>query len=194
MSSSFTDREIIEDLAFLFEGTVPPDVVKRLHLDGLPDMSRLADAETLYFVIGSYSAPQKTRVEAVRDRLSDSVGDEAFMLEEIDPDVDVWENFYVKFRVMLKRCHYVIGVFEDNYGGHELELGEADLSATFVLKRDYSSASIEDDLEREKYDAMLSTLFDLLERRGQLHQWTNEAELEAETQRIAADLGNASPP
>ena len=59
----------------------------------------------------------------------------------------------------MEGSDYVIGVFEDNDGGHELELGEGNLSTTYILKRDYSNASIDNDVEYEKYDAMLGTLF-----------------------------------
>lgn len=192
VSSPFEPDTIVHDVAFLFGGEIPPEVAKRIHTECLGELDRLARAET--FVIGSYAERKKGRVEAVRDQLSNLSGAEAFLLEELDPDVDVWENFYVKFRVFLARCHYVVGVFEDNDGGHELEIGEADLSTTFVLKRDYREASIDDDVEYEKYDAMLATLFDLLDRRGHLRSWTTEAELADETRRLGDILGNATSP
>jgi len=192
VSSPFGEDAIARDAAFLFGGELPPEVAKRIHTECLRELDRLARAETVVFVIGSYAERKKGRVEAVRDRLSSRSGAEAFLLDEIDPDVDVWE--YVKFRVYLARCHYVVGVFEDNDGGHELEIGEADLSTTFVLERDYREASIDDDVEFEKYDAMLATLFDLLDRRGHLSCWTTEAELAEETRRLGARLGNATPP
>lgn len=194
VSSPFEPDTMVHDVAFLFGGEIPPEVAKRIHVECLPELDRLARAETVFFVIGSYAGRKKRRVEAVRDQLSNLSGAEAFLLEELDPDVDVWENFYVKFRVFLARCHYVVGVFEDNDGGHELEIGEADLSTTFVLKRDYREASIDDDVEYEKYDAMLATLFDLLDRRGHLRPWTTEAELADETRRLGAALGSREPP
>ncbi|MFL9603559.1 hypothetical protein ACKC5Q_23090, partial [Aeromonas dhakensis] len=92
------------------------------------------------------------------------------LLEEIDPGVDGWRNFYVKFRVLLSRVDHIVAVIEDNDGGHELELGEADLSDVYVLKRDYTGPSIDNDIEYEKYDAMLGTLCDLLSERGRLYK------------------------
>lgn len=194
MSGSFDLRSIIDDLEFLFDGAIPPDLLKELHAEGLTDLNRLADADVCFFVIGNYDDPQKRRVEHVRDQLSVPTGDEAFILEEIDPAVDRWENFYVKFRVLLARCDYVVGVFEDNDGGHVLELGEVPLEQTYVLKRDYQPSAIDGDLEREKFDAMVATLFDLLDRRDQLYTWTSESELVSETWRIGALLGHATPP
>lgn len=169
MTRSFSRTSIVDDVAFLLGGELPPDVVKRIHVNALSELDRLARAERIFLVIGSYAEPMKSRVETVREQLSKPPGDEAFVLDEIDPDVDVWENFYVKFRVFLVRAQYVVGVFEDNDGGHELEIGEVNLSTTVVLKRDYHPASIKDDVERAKYDAMLATLFDLLDRRGRLY-------------------------
>lgn len=194
VNGPFEEVAIARDAAFLFGGELPPEVAKRIHSESLRELDRLARAETVCFVIGSYATRKKDRVEAVREGLSNQPAVEAFLLEEIDPDVDVWTNFYVKFRVFLARCHYVVGVFEDNDGGHELEIGEADLSSTFVLKRDYREASIDDDLEYEKYDAMLAMLFDLLDRRGHLRRWTTEAELAEETRRLGDILGNSTSP
>lgn len=194
MSRPFSTTEVIEETEFLFQDPLPPGQINAIHRACLRDLDRLAGGETLYFIIGSYSAPQKDRVEAVRDKLSEPVEDVAFILEEIDPKTDAWENFYVKFRVFLSRCHYVIGVFENNDGGHELEIGEADLSVTYVLKRDYTNVSIDNDIEYEKYDAMLGTLFDLLDRRDQLFRWETEDELYKQTQWIGYYLGSAEKP
>lgn len=188
MSDRFNDSEIIEDMAFLFDGGLPPEIVTRLHRESLPDLERLVSAETLYFVVGSYSEPQKIRLNDVCEWLSNPKSDEAFMLDEIDPDIDVWENFYVKFRVFLTRCHHVVGVFEDNNGGHELEIGEADISNTYILKRDYTKTSVNNDVEHDKFDAMLGTFFNLLDNRGHLYRWTSIDELKEQTEKLSANL------
>lgn len=85
----------------------------------------------------------------------------------------------------MEGSDYVIGVFEDNDGGHELELGEADLSTTYLLKRDYSHVSIDNDVEYEKYDAMLGTLFEMINDREHLIAWTSEGELHEAIEEIS---------
>lgn len=128
---------------------IPPAVLNRLHRESLDELDRLARADVRFFVIESYHDPQKDRVERVRNLLSDPESDEAFTLEEIDPAVDVWENSHVNFRLFLLRSDYLVGVFEDNDGGHELEIGETALSDVYVLKRTYESVSIQHDVEYE---------------------------------------------
>lgn len=172
-------------MAFLFGGTLPPEVIARIHREGLPDLSRLATAQTRYFVIGNYDEGKKHRVHAVRDQLSEPPREEAFILDEIDPDVDVWMNFYVKFRVFLLRCQHVVGVFEDNDGGHTLEIGEADLLDVYVLKREYDDR----ETEHDAYDGMLGTLFQLLNHRDHLYRWHTEDELLEQTRRLQDELG-----
>lgn len=190
---SFDLDALVTDLDELYPDGIPPDVLKSLHAESLDELDRLARADVRFFVVGSYDEPQKQRVELVRDLLSDPAGDEAFTLEEIDRDVGVWENFYVKFRLFLLRADHLIGVFEDNDGGHELEIGEAPLSDVYVLKRTYESVSIENDVEYDKYDAMVGTLFELLDRRGRLYEWEDESDLLVATKRLASDLGNGRP-
>lgn len=191
---SFDRSALRRDLTELYPDGIPPAVVSSLHRESLDELDRLGRAEVRFFVVGNYDEPQKTRLETVRRLLSEPAPDEAFTLEEIDPEVDVWENFYVKFRVFLLRADHLVGVFEDNDGGHELEIGETPLSSVSVLKRSYASVSIENDVEYEKYDAMLGTLFDLLDRRNRLYEWEDESDLIVATKRLSTDLGNGTPP
>lgn len=189
MSRSFNENDLIEDMDYLFGDSLSPEEVSNLHREGLSNINRLAEGEIIYFVIGSYSDPQKERVDLVRDILSKPPGDEAFILEELDPETDVWENFYVKFRLFLLRSDYVIGVFEDNDGGHELEIGDVNLPDIYVLKRDYTDTSINNDIEYKKFDAMLGTLFELLERREQIYHWESLDELKEGTRNLRSELG-----
>jgi hypothetical protein len=69
---------------------------------------------------------------------------------------------------------YCVMVAEDNDGGHELELGEIPLAETFVLKRDYSDSSIDNDLEHRMFDSMILGVFEFIERNGQLFLWTDD--------------------
>jgi len=189
MTGPFAASTLIGNTEFYLGGIESYEQVKAIHKASKRDLSRYIRADTVIFVIGNYDDPQKERVEAVRDQLSDlRAGDEAFILEDIDPETIAWENFYVKFRVLLEGSDCVIGVFEDNDGGHELELGEADLSSTYILKRDYGQASIDDDVEYEKYDAMLGTLFEMMDNRGHLLSWTSEDELRDAVEEISGTI------
>lgn len=158
-------------------------IVRDFGFDGGPDCTR-------YFVLGNYDEPQKERLRRVvtilEKRDSKNV---AVLLEELDSRDDYWENFYLKFRYALSMTDYVVVVAEDNDGGHELELGEVPLADTYVLKRDYTSASIEDDLEREKYDAMMAKLCELLARNGQLLEWNSVETLTEAAESVALETG-----
>lgn len=174
----------------LYPDGTPPEVVTSLHRRTLDELDRLRAAQNNFFLLGSYSEPEKYRLNALGQIISAPDGDEAFTLEEIDPEVDVWENFYVKFRLFLLRADHVVAVFESNDGGHELEIGEVDIDQVHVLKRDYESVSINHDVEYAKYDAMLGTLFDLLDRRGRLHEWESKHEFYEAAADLSATLGD----
>ncbi|WP_435194151.1 hypothetical protein [Natronomonas sp. EA1] len=142
-------------------------------------------AGTRYLVLGSYDTPNaeregpKDRLEAARARLETGKPQAtAVLLEDIDPRNDNWENFYVKFRLTMATTDFNVLIAEHNDGGHELELGAATLEETYIAKRDYRHASLDKDLEYEKYDAMMATLFDLMDRRGHLFAWRTREEFE----------------
>jgi len=188
MTGPFTLESIIGDLNLLLPGEIPPEKIEQLHTASLNEIKRLASSDTIILVLGNYSKPQISRVKQVRDELSRSDFRVAYILKEVDPDMTAWENFYIKFRVLLKRSDCIVAVVEDNDGGHELELGEVDLDQLHVLKRDYSGPSIDSDIEYERYDAMISTMFDLLDQRGRLHEWTTEPELEDQIDKLESEL------
>ncbi len=192
--TSFDDTALIDDMDSLYPDGTPPEVITAVLRSSLDELDRLRTARNNFFVLGSYDEPEKQRLDALCRVLSVPEGDEPFTLEEIDPGVDVWENFYVKFRVFLLRTDHVVAVFESNDGGHELEIGEVDLDRVHVLKRDYESVSVDHDLEYAKYDAMLGTLFDLLDRRDRLHEWETKREFYAAAAELSATVGNGHPP
>lgn len=109
------------------------------------------------------------------------------MLEDLDPDNDDWRNFYVKFRYTMATTDFTVLVAESSDGGHELELGDATLSETYVAKRDYRHASIDKDLEYEKYDAMMGTLCKLMDRRGHLFAWRTSDEFQDALEQISTE-------
>ncbi|EMA14487.1 hypothetical protein C435_15458, partial [Haloarcula marismortui ATCC 33799] len=83
---------------------------------------------------------------------------------------------------------YTILIAEDNDGGHELELGEISLSSTYIAKRDYSSVSIENDLEYEKFDAMIAKLFEIMDRKNHLFEWDNTHSFTRAIQKISDQI------
>lgn len=152
-----------------------------LEVRGVPGATR-------YFVLGNYDEPQKRRLRSAADMLERyNPGSVAVLLEDLDPTDDDWENFYLKFRYVLALTDYAVLVAEDNDGGHELELGEVSLEDTYVLKRGYSSASISDDLEREKYDAMMAKLCDLMRRTDRLFEWHSVESFVDAVQSVASE-------
>lgn len=196
MASPFA-AELIAGMQDIREEGLTPDQFTEISRIVARDCERLAKADLLYFVIGNYDEEhgQKDRVIETRDYISDHHSDtEAFILEDVDSADEAWENWYVKFRVFLRRSTHVVGVFEDNDGGHELEAGEVNNADLFVLKRDYYSTDGSPDTEREhdQFDGMLAKLFEFLERRNQLYRWTVDdvpgvKSLESATEQLLTD-------
>lgn len=178
------------------EEGLTPDQFTEISCVVARDCRRLAKAERLYFVIGNYEEEhgQKDRIIETRNRISDYHPDtEAFILEDVDPADEAWESWYIKFRVFLRRTTHVVGVFEDNDGGHELEAGEVNNTDLFVLKRDYyaSDGSPDTEMEHDRFDGMLAKLFEFLDRRDQIYRWTRGAggevdSLETATEQLVA--------
>ena len=159
---------------------VVQDVIGRL-----PD--EYEEESVRYLVLGNYDDPQKGRLRDAQSMLAEpSHVSVALLLEDVDVERDDWNNFYLKFRILLDLIDYAVVVAEDNDGGHELELGELPLDSTYVAKRDYTDAAIDDDLEREKYDAMMAKLFELLDANDQLVEWRSRREFEHAIGRIVA--------
>jgi hypothetical protein len=179
MAGRETDpKRLIEDSETYLDDELTPEAIERL-MDAAMTDTLLRDfgySDVTYLVIGNFDEPQKTRLRSVRNELADRGASHfSFLLDEIGEQV--WENFVVKFKIFADRADFVVGVFEDNEGGHELELAELDRERyqekTRVFKQDY--LTIEE--ERDAYDAMLAHLFEIMENRGQLYRWETEEEL-----------------
>lgn len=179
MAGRETDpKRLIEDSEAYLDDELTPEAIERL-MDAALTEGLLRDfgySDVAYLVIGNFDEPQKARLRSVRDELADRGSSQfAFLLDEIGEQV--WENFVVKFKIFADRADFVVGVFEDNEGGHELEIAELDRERyqrkTRVFKQDY--LTIEE--ERDAYDAMLAHLFEIMDNRGQLYRWETEDEL-----------------
>jgi hypothetical protein len=120
MSSEFA-RKIIEDAAEMSDGDLTREQFSTLYDVINRDCRLMAAAETLYFVIGNFDTErdQREHVESVKDCISEYQGLEAFLLDDVDPEDEALKNWYLKFRVFDRRSDHVVGVFEDNDGGHE---------------------------------------------------------------------------
>lgn len=180
------DLPRLEDADFIYRGYSGEEVAA-IHDAASKLFNELnalaAAANTRYFILGSYDSPEgregpKDRLEAVRNCINqEPLRATAFLLDDLDETNEHWGNFYLKFRFTLIGTDYVLVVAEDNDGGHELELGEVPLADTYVFERDYANISIENDIEYEKFDAMMGTLFDVMEENGQLRRWSTTDEL-----------------
>jgi len=179
MAGRETDPErLIEDSEAYLEDELSPEAIERLMDAALTDglLRDFGYSDVAYLVIGNFDEPQKTRLRSVRDTLADRGASQfAFLLDEIGEQV--WENFVVKFKIFADRVDFVVGVFEDNEGGHELEIAELDRERyqqkTRVFKQEYLTV----EAERDAYDAMLAHLFEIMDNRGQLYRWESEEEL-----------------
>lgn len=137
-----------------------------------------------YLLLGNYDNGSDTR-DGPRDRLEtarkildlNQATNFAILLDDLDPENDRWDNWYLKFQFTPLSTDYNVLIAEDNDGGHELELGEIPLEETYVAKREYTHASLDKDIEYEKFDGMMATLFDFLARAGRLYRWQDETEL-----------------
>jgi hypothetical protein len=159
----------------------------------LPASLRENTGGTRYLILGNYDSPAKQRLTSAKQLLETyDPNSTAFLLEDIDPDNTDWDNFYLKFRYTQCFVDYFILIAEDNDGGHELELGELELSKTWIIKRDYTPASIDNDLEYAKYDAMMAKLCAAMDRRGHLYHWTNHHEFARALKNLAHTNSNPS--
>lgn len=176
----------LEDAEFLYRGDDGKEV-SEFH-DAASKLFNELDAQaaadnTRYFILGSYDSPEgregpKDRLEVVCNHINQQpLRASAFLLDDLDETNEYWGNFYLKFRYTLIGADYVLLVADDNDGGHELELGEVPLADAYVFKRDYEGISIESDIEYEKFDVMMGTLFDMMEENGRLERWNTTEEL-----------------
>ena len=179
MAGRDTDPErLIEDSEAYLDDELSPKTIERLMDAAMADelLRDFGYSDVAYLVIGNFDEPQKARLRSVRDALANrEVSHFAFLLDEIGKQV--WKNFVVKFKIFADRVDFIIGVFQDNEGGHELEIAELDRERyqrkTRVFKQEYPSV----EAERDAYDAMLAHLFEIIDNRGQLYRWETEAEL-----------------
>lgn len=156
------------------------------------ELDEPGDDASRYLILGNYNDEQKQRLEGVRD-LVEYFGTNvsAFLLSDIDAENRTWDNFYIKFLYILTVVEYTILVAEDNDGGHELEVGEVPLPDLYVLKREYGESAIENDLEREKFDAMIAKLFEVMARNDQLYHWQSFHGLARGTESIVEETSSS---
>ncbi len=187
------DTPRLGDADFIYSGLTGP-AVQTIHDNALSLFTELelkTISDSIYFILGSYDTLSgdrdgpKDRLEDTRDIINDSpLPASAILLDDLDETNEHWSNFYLKFRYTLIGTDYTLLIAEDNDGGHELELGEAPLETTFIFKGDYVDLAIDADLEYQKYDAMMTTLFDIMDEKGHLDTWTTPEELRTDVMNI----------
>lgn len=168
--------QLVEETEQRLGEKIPPEQIEAIHDAVLTDevLRSVGYAETVYLVIGNYDEATKPRLLETRDVLDRrSPNHLAFLLDEVDPDVSAWQNFYVKFKIFTARADWIVGVFENNDGGHELEAGEVPREKLYVFKREYDDRA----REHEAFDAMIASLFEVLDNEGRLIRWDRPAEL-----------------
>lgn len=166
----------IEEADFIFNGFDTTEV-SEIHDSLLRISTEIREREPdgpRYLILGNYDRRPKQRLRQAQGLIEyfDATGI-AFLLSDLEVSGDSLDNFYIKYLYALSFVDTVVLVAEDNDGGHELEVGEVQLSDLYIIKREYESASIEGDLEREKYDAMIAKLFEVMDRNEQLFTWSD---------------------
>ncbi|MFH5799889.1 hypothetical protein [Haladaptatus sp. CMAA 1911] len=172
--------------------SLSPDEYYRIKqlLNDPDQLNRISTSSVSYLILGNYDDEgdfsKKDRLKLVRLSLNErDPGAYAFLMEEID---EAWGNeFITKFRILSDRVDYIVGVFEDDAGGHANESGivvtELYRSRTFVLKREYETK----EEERAAYNAMQANIFAILDRTGGLALWTDRFELVEEAKNLPTE-------
>lgn len=190
------DLPRLADADFLYEGYSGAEA-SQIHDAATKRFQELdataAATQTRYFVLGSYVSFEDRRgptdrLEDVRNAVTQhALPASAFLLADLDETNESWSNFYLKFRYAAIGTDYVLLVAEDTDGGHELELGSVRLADIYVFKRDYAEIAIENDIEYEKFDAMMGTLFDVLDENDRLERWNTADQLLERVEDVIAE-------
>lgn len=156
-------------------------------LNETAQLHRISSSAVSYLIIGNYddegTFSKKDRLKLVRLALNDrDPGAYAFLMEEID---EAWgSEFITKFRILADRVDYIVGVFEDDAGGHANESGvivtHPYRTQTYILKRAYDTEAE----ERAAYNAMQANIFMIIGRTGGLYEWTDRIDLVEQTMNI----------
>ena len=172
--------------------SLSPDEYYRIKnlLNDPEQLNRISTSAVSYLIIGNYdddgSFNPKDRLELVRLALNDrDPSAYAFLMEEID---EAWgDEFITKFRILADRVTYIVGVFEDDAGGHANESGivvtEPYRSRTHILKRAYET----EEEERAAYNAIQANIFTIISQTGGLYTWTDRFELVEEAMNIPVE-------
>lgn len=136
---------------------------------------------TSYFVLGSYAADERPRLEAVRDHLgadvdastADPEGD-AFLMDEIH---DITEFFTSKFKLLVSYADHIVGVYEHSQGGHAWEAGYIDQPSYRERTRAFYRVYETDEEQYAAYDGMFAHYLLSMERIDRAHSWETTEDL-----------------
>lgn len=136
------------------------------------------EAETAYFVLGSYDGDCRDRLELVQDELR-SRGGYAFVMDEV---AEPWEQPYPKFRLLSDLADYIVGVAEHRCGGFLVEQGyftavDDYFQRTYILKLAYPNEGVREAEHEYPYSWMQEGVFDLLAAESRVFVWKDEPDL-----------------
>lgn len=139
------------------------------------DLDPLFDEQTTsFFILGKYDdGPMEERLTTVRDRINRD-SDHAFLMKEIDDQpFPFWTT---QFKVLAKRADYIVGVYENDDGGHAWEAGylshPGTRSRVRALKRDYPDLEGPD----EPFSGMFAHFIQVLDGIDQAYHWEGKTD------------------
>lgn len=173
--------------AYHHRDSLPPEEYEAL-VDLIPQLVAPPAIDAQCFVLGSYDAEEKRRLEYVRRQIDEWPGGNyrAFLMEDFPDGL----HPIVEFQLIADHSDHLIGVCEHDRGGFQLELGMLIAITEYrqqssLLKRTYPTT----DQEHEKYNWMLDAgAFELFDYYDALWEWSDVEEFEAQVDALLARI------
>lgn len=170
-----------------FRDSIPPEEFEAL-IELSSELVNPGVYDTQCFVIGSYDPGEKSRLEHVKQEVNSWPGGthRAYLMDEFPDGV----HPIIEFQLIADYSDTIIGVFEHDEGGFQLELGMFILFDKYreqfsLLKRTYAT----EEEEHENYNWMLSRgAFSLLDYYDSIQEWQTQDEFENEVDALLTDL------
>lgn len=180
MADDAHTQAVIDKLGEQPGETLPPERLEAIQTAMHEDLGRFIGT-TAYFVLGSYAADERPRLEAVRDHLGADADAstaepevDAFLMDEIH---DITEFFTSKFKLLVSYADHIVGVYEHSQGGHAWEAGYIDQPScrerTHAFYRVYET----DEEQYAAYVGMFAHYLLSMERVDRAHSWETTEEL-----------------
>lgn len=174
MSDDAGTHAVIDKLGEQPGETLTPERLEAIQTAMHEDLGRFIDA-TSYFVLGSYGADERPRLEAVRDQLAPDASAasshsdvDAFLMDEIH---DITEFFTSKFKLLVSYADHVVGVYEHSQGGHAWEAGYIDQPSYRTRTRAFYRVYETNGDQYAAYDGMFAHYLLSMEWENRAHSW-----------------------